>query len=113
VSALTSYLSHRVHEAAGNVLEDLALHQREDGWIPPASMYWALLLSVFAASLRPFMQKPIYTPPIRLPTLVGSLQWRLRSLQWQRIVHSDILPRHGEDAGLLLPCPHECADRSR
>ncbi len=38
VSALTSYLSHDDHEAARNVLEDLALHQRDDGWIPPASM---------------------------------------------------------------------------
>lgn len=38
VSALTSYLSHDVHQAARNVLEDLAIHQRDDGWIPPASM---------------------------------------------------------------------------
>lgn len=38
VSALTSYLSHNVPEAARNVLADLADHQRSDGWIPPASM---------------------------------------------------------------------------
>ena len=38
VLALTSYLTHSDHAAARNVLEDLALHQREDGWIPPASM---------------------------------------------------------------------------
>jgi hypothetical protein len=38
VSALTTYLSHSVPEAARDVLEDLAIHQRADGWIPPASM---------------------------------------------------------------------------
>ncbi|KAH8816542.1 Six-hairpin glycosidase-like protein [Xylogone sp. PMI_703] len=38
VSALTSYLSHDVHEAARDVLADLADHQRSDGWIPPASI---------------------------------------------------------------------------
>ncbi|KAH8909846.1 Six-hairpin glycosidase [Coniochaeta sp. PMI_546] len=38
VSALTSYLSHDTPEAARNVLADLAEHQREDGWIPPASI---------------------------------------------------------------------------
>ncbi|OAA60513.1 alpha-l-rhamnosidase [Niveomyces insectorum RCEF 264] len=38
VSALTTYLSHDASEAARNVLEDLALHQRADGWIPPASI---------------------------------------------------------------------------
>ncbi|KAK8031908.1 hypothetical protein PG990_001642 [Apiospora arundinis] len=38
VSALTSYLTHDIQEAARNVLEDLALHQRADGWIPPASI---------------------------------------------------------------------------
>ncbi|KAL8417699.1 hypothetical protein RB594_001379 [Gaeumannomyces avenae] len=38
VSALTAYLSHDVAESASNVLEDLALHQRSDGWIPPASI---------------------------------------------------------------------------
>jgi hypothetical protein len=38
VAALTSYLSHDFAEASRNVLEDLALHQRSDGWIPPASM---------------------------------------------------------------------------
>lgn len=38
VSALTAYLSHDVAEASSNVLEDLARHQRSDGWIPPASM---------------------------------------------------------------------------
>ncbi|KAH9892918.1 Six-hairpin glycosidase-like protein [Xylariomycetidae sp. FL2044] len=39
VGALTSYLTHDdVHEAARNVMEDLASHQRDDGWIPPASI---------------------------------------------------------------------------
>ncbi|KAI2630856.1 glycoside hydrolase family 78 protein [Hypoxylon sp. NC1633] len=38
VAALTSYLSHDIHEAARNVMEDLAQHQRNDGWIPPASI---------------------------------------------------------------------------
>jgi hypothetical protein len=38
VASLTSYLSHDFAEATRNVLEDLALHQRDDGWIPPASM---------------------------------------------------------------------------
>lgn len=39
VASLTSYLSHDVSESTRNVLEDLALHHRQDGWIPPASMY--------------------------------------------------------------------------
>ncbi|KAL0931364.1 alpha-L-rhamnosidase A [Colletotrichum truncatum] len=40
VAALTAYLSHGelVAEASGNVLADLAAHQRSDGWIPPASI---------------------------------------------------------------------------
>ncbi|KAB5570178.1 alpha-L-rhamnosidase A [Coniochaeta sp. 2T2.1] len=38
VSGLTSYLSHDTPEAARNVLADLADHQRDDGWIPPASI---------------------------------------------------------------------------
>ncbi|EGR50306.1 glycoside hydrolase family 78, partial [Trichoderma reesei QM6a] len=38
VASLTSYLSHDFAEATRNVLEDLALHQRDDGWIPPASI---------------------------------------------------------------------------
>ncbi|KAK4076640.1 CAZyme family GH78 [Trichoderma aggressivum f. europaeum] len=38
VAALTSYLSHDFTESTRNVLEDLALHQRTDGWIPPASI---------------------------------------------------------------------------
>ncbi|KAF7518059.1 hypothetical protein G7054_g13591 [Neopestalotiopsis clavispora] len=38
VSALTSYLTHDIHEAARNVMEDLIQHQRSDGWIPPASI---------------------------------------------------------------------------
>lgn len=38
VAALTSYLSHDVPQAARDVLADLADHQRDDGWIPPASM---------------------------------------------------------------------------
>ncbi|KAK2003723.1 Six-hairpin glycosidase [Colletotrichum falcatum] len=41
VSALTGYVSHgkgTVSKASGNVLADLAVHQRADGWIPPASI---------------------------------------------------------------------------
>ncbi|KND89181.1 hypothetical protein TOPH_06120 [Tolypocladium ophioglossoides CBS 100239] len=38
VASLTSYLSHNFSESTRNVLEDLALHQRADGWIPPASI---------------------------------------------------------------------------
>lgn len=38
VASLTSYLSHDFAESSRNVLEDLAWHQRSDGWIPPASM---------------------------------------------------------------------------
>ncbi|KAF3769463.1 family 78 glycoside hydrolase [Cryphonectria parasitica EP155] len=38
VSALTLYLSHNNPDAAKNVLSDLAVHQRSDGWIPPASI---------------------------------------------------------------------------
>ncbi|ETS83722.1 hypothetical protein PFICI_05598 [Pestalotiopsis fici W106-1] len=38
VSALTSYLTHDIFEAARNVMEDLVQHQRSDGWIPPASI---------------------------------------------------------------------------
>ncbi|OLN82735.1 hypothetical protein CCHL11_08781 [Colletotrichum chlorophyti] len=40
VAAVTGYVSHGglVAEAAGNVLADLAVHQRADGWIPPASI---------------------------------------------------------------------------
>ncbi|KAI0550430.1 Six-hairpin glycosidase-like protein [Xylaria curta] len=38
VSSLTSYLSHDTSEASLNILEDLAAHQRADGWIPPASI---------------------------------------------------------------------------
>lgn len=38
VASLTSYLSHDFAEASRTVLEDLANHQRDDGWIPPASM---------------------------------------------------------------------------
>lgn len=38
VSALTLYLSHDNPAPARNVLADLALHQRADGWIPPASI---------------------------------------------------------------------------
>jgi hypothetical protein len=39
VSGRTLYLSHDIPEAARNVLADLADHQRDDGWIPPASMF--------------------------------------------------------------------------
>ncbi|KAI1367793.1 Six-hairpin glycosidase-like protein [Xylaria arbuscula] len=39
VASLTSYLSHADASSASlNVLEDLAAHQRSDGWIPPASI---------------------------------------------------------------------------
>lgn len=38
VAALTLYLSHDNADAARNVLADLAVHQRADGWIPPASI---------------------------------------------------------------------------
>ncbi|KAI0115839.1 glycoside hydrolase family 78 protein [Nemania sp. FL0031] len=38
VASLTSYLSHNTSAATLNVLEDLATHQRADGWIPPASI---------------------------------------------------------------------------
>ncbi|XDG01471.1 hypothetical protein ABKA04_001086 [Annulohypoxylon sp. FPYF3050] len=38
VAALTAYVSHDFPEPARNVMEDLALHQRDDGWIPPASI---------------------------------------------------------------------------
>ncbi|KAJ0109648.1 hypothetical protein J7T55_014210 [Diaporthe amygdali] len=38
ISAMTLYLSHQDPTAARNVLADLADHQREDGWIPPASI---------------------------------------------------------------------------
>lgn len=38
VSARTLYLTHDLAEAAVNVLSDLADHQRDDGWIPPASI---------------------------------------------------------------------------
>lgn len=38
ISGLTAYLSHNNGAAARNVLADLADHQREDGWIPPASI---------------------------------------------------------------------------
>jgi hypothetical protein len=38
IASVSLYLSHDFPEASLNVLEDLALHQRDDGWIPPASM---------------------------------------------------------------------------
>ncbi|KAI0166216.1 glycoside hydrolase family 78 protein [Xylariaceae sp. FL1272] len=39
VASLTSYLSHNdSHDATLNILEDLARHQRSDGWLPPASI---------------------------------------------------------------------------
>ncbi|XXG96656.1 Kynureninase (L-kynurenine hydrolase) [Hypoxylon texense] len=45
VAALTSYLTHDIPEAARNVMEDLAQHQRDDGWIPPASICKELSLT--------------------------------------------------------------------
>ncbi|PHH66618.1 hypothetical protein CDD81_6455 [Ophiocordyceps australis] len=38
IAALTMYIAHNESEAARNVLENLARHQREDGWIPPAAI---------------------------------------------------------------------------
>jgi hypothetical protein len=38
VASRTSYLTRNISEATRNVLADLAEHQRDDGWIPPASM---------------------------------------------------------------------------
>lgn len=38
VSARTVYLTHDISDVVVNILSDLADHQREDGWIPPASM---------------------------------------------------------------------------
>lgn len=38
VASLTSYLSHDDPASTRNILADLANHQRDDGWIPPASM---------------------------------------------------------------------------
>ena len=40
VSGITTYLTHgdQTSPAAGNVLANLAEHQRSDGWIPPASI---------------------------------------------------------------------------
>ena len=38
IAFITSYLSHDFPESSFNVLEDLIIHQREDGWVPPASM---------------------------------------------------------------------------
>ncbi|KAJ5805263.1 hypothetical protein N7474_011150 [Penicillium riverlandense] len=38
VASLTSYLSHDDPASTRNILADLANHQRDDGWIPPASI---------------------------------------------------------------------------
>lgn len=38
VQSVVDFVSHAAGEASRNVLEDLALHQRSDGWIPPASI---------------------------------------------------------------------------
>lgn len=38
VASLTSYLSHDDPASTRKILADLANHQRDDGWIPPASM---------------------------------------------------------------------------
>lgn len=38
IASITSYLSHDFPESSFNVLEDLIMNQREDGWVPPASM---------------------------------------------------------------------------
>lgn len=38
VSARTAYLTHDISDAVVHILSDLADHQRDDGWIPPASM---------------------------------------------------------------------------
>ncbi|KJR89903.1 alpha-L-rhamnosidase [Sporothrix schenckii 1099-18] len=50
VSALTTYLSHNTSEASLNVLEDLARHQRDDGWIPPASIVLVKVLDEYYVS---------------------------------------------------------------
>ncbi len=78
VTALTSYLSHNVHEAARNVLEDLALHQRDDGWIPPASMHVTPLLPshCYRLCVLTCLQRPLHPPPFRLPIVVDSLRQR-------------------------------------
>lgn len=77
VSALTSYLSHDTHEAARNVLADLAEHQRDDGWIPPASMYVHQTPRPFSLPHLYWLinqtQPLIHAPSIRLSPLVGSL----------------------------------------
>ncbi|KAL5328119.1 hypothetical protein ACEPPN_005827 [Leptodophora sp. 'Broadleaf-Isolate-01'] len=39
VASRTSYLSHDTSIATKNVLADIADHQRDDGWLPPASIY--------------------------------------------------------------------------
>lgn len=38
VASRTSYVSHDTSIATKNVLADIADHQRDDGWLPPASM---------------------------------------------------------------------------
>ena len=38
VTSLVDLVSHADVEGARNVILDLALHQRADGWIPPASV---------------------------------------------------------------------------
>ena len=38
VAGKTSYVSHNFSQSSMNILADLADHQRDDGWIPPASM---------------------------------------------------------------------------
>ncbi|KAJ5316724.1 hypothetical protein N7508_001232 [Penicillium antarcticum] len=38
IASLTSYLSHNAPELTRNIPVDLTNHQREDGWIPPASI---------------------------------------------------------------------------
>lgn len=38
VQSLVDFVSHAAGVGSRNVLEDLALHQRSDGWIPPASI---------------------------------------------------------------------------
>lgn len=53
VASLTSYLSHNFAEPSLNVLEDLAKHQRSDGWIPPASMLVSFTWMIEERNLNP------------------------------------------------------------
>lgn len=80
VSALTLYLSHDNAAAVRNVLADLADHQRDDGWIPPASinnyslalfdypLWWVVCSNDFVMYTRDMVYLEKY-----YPTLVKTL----------------------------------------